>query len=104
MSADHGYTLDRAALLADAEQVTACDVFRVEADGSRHHCADCGQALLAHLVVALRQSCGTCAHYDTWEGKPGRGVCAPTERIDDYPSAFCVVASIGRCEAWEKRA
>lgn len=54
MSADHGYTLNRTALIAEASQVAACGVFRVEPGGSRHVCADCGATLVAHIVVALR--------------------------------------------------
>lgn len=56
MSAALGYTLNRAALLADAEKVTACDVFRAEAGGSHFVCADCGHTITAHIVVAMREA------------------------------------------------
>lgn len=54
MSADRGYVLNADALRAEAAKLDACEAFRVEAGGSRHHCADCGQGLAAHIAVALR--------------------------------------------------
>lgn len=54
MSADLPFTRDRANLIARAEQVaTACRLFRVEAHGSYHFCADCQQSEAAHIIRAL---------------------------------------------------
>jgi hypothetical protein len=98
MSASHGYTLNRAALLADAEKVTACDVFRAEAGGSHFVCADCGGTISAHIVVALRQTCGTCAHSNPDDAAwPGATFCTKP----GSPWNGKLLPLVGRCEAWE---
>lgn len=98
MSAPVGCSLNRAALLTWATKVTACDVFRVEAGGSAHHCADCGATTLAHVVVALRQSCGTCAHGNDSE-TVGIGHTHCTRHGGEWNGHLLPI--VGRCEAWE---
>lgn len=54
MSADLPFTRDCANLIARAEQVaTPCRVFRVEAHGSYHFCADCQKSEASHIIRAL---------------------------------------------------
>lgn len=65
MSADLGCAYSPAALLLRASRYTACRVFRIEAGGSLHRCADCNGTEAEHVVVALRdQVCATCRHAD----------------------------------------
>lgn len=54
MSADLPFTRDRANLIARAEKLaTSCRVFRVEAHGSYHFCADCQKSEASHIIRAL---------------------------------------------------
>ena len=102
MSADHGYRLNQAALLAEAPKLDACEAFEVEAGGSHHHCGVCGQGLAAHVAVALRaeaaKSCGTCAHGNDAE-TVGIGHTHCTKPGSEWNGKLLPV--VGRCEAWE---
>lgn len=104
MSADHGYALNQAALLAEAAKLDACEAFRVEAGGSRHHCADCGQVLAAHVAVALvaklAENCGACRHYEA--GGVALGVCMPDRDVHHFPLRWRTVPRAARCEQWAK--
>lgn len=104
MSADHGFVLNAAALRAEAAKLDACEAFRVEAGGSRHHCADCGQVLAAHVAVALvgklAENCGACRHYEA--AGAGAGVCTPDRNLERYQLRWRMVPREARCDQWAK--
>ena len=65
MSADHGYTLNRLALLQRASLIEACERFTVETGGSHHRCSECDQSYDAHVAAALlHRICRGCLHGD----------------------------------------
>lgn len=76
MSADLPFTRDRANLIARAEKLaTSCRVFRVEAHGSYHFCADCQKSEASHIIRALldemEQRAEDNRRYFAWkEGRP----------------------------------
>ena len=97
MSADIGYTLDRDELLAAAGVFRACMVFRVERGGSHHVCENCGERHTAHVIVALRQTCVTCAHGDTDAARPGGIYC--TRAGSEWNGKRLPL--LARCDQWE---
>jgi hypothetical protein len=103
MSADRGYVLNAAALRAEAAKLDACEAFRVEAGGSRWHCADCGQTLGAHVAVALvaklGENCGSCAHGNDADAV-GFGHTYCTKWGGDWNGKIMPI--VGRCDQWAK--
>lgn len=106
MSADHGYRLNQAALLAEAPKLDACEAFEVEAGGSHHHCGVCGQGLAAHVAVALRaeaaKSCEGCAHGEPMRDLGPEGMRSATWCTRPaWPWNGKLLPIGAKCEAWE---
>lgn len=100
MSADLGCAYSPAALLLRASRYTACRVFRIEANGSLHRCADCGGTEAEHVVVALRErTCGTCAHANVEDAPDGHAFCANRASL----FAYRLMPLTEGCTKWEAR-